>query len=288
MRFGLVALVVFVLGIGMGCDGDDTPPAPAHSSSFFPVRGTADGGGPAGDLQWVYRVNGGAVTPLVSSPPLTVRSADEVIRISGMTMTTVLKGTLGSSDPATRVSGMTSFQSTDHLSSDSPASILAREVNSNASVTVAGMSLSTRALYMYAFGTTPQPTFFDRTDLDTLAPGFSETATIQATVDVTASVTDSSGTNTASETDTLTMVLSWTLDARLATFQVLGKDYANVVQVHEVNTSTDLTSGVTATAMTTAWLAKGIGFIRTETTLTGPSEVQDDVLELVTTNLVGP
>jgi len=141
MRCGLVALVVFVSGIGMGCDGDDSPPAPAHSSSFFPVRGTADSGGPAGELQWVYRVNGGAVTPLASSPPLTVRSADEVIRISGTTMTTVLKGTLGSSDPATRISGTTSWQSTDHLSSDSPASILAREVNSNASRSLARSSL---------------------------------------------------------------------------------------------------------------------------------------------------
>ena len=288
MRCGLVALVVFVSGVGMGCDGDDSPPAPAHSSSFFPVRGTADGGGPAGELQWVYRVNGGAVTPLVSSPPLTVRSADEVIRISETTMTSVLKGTLGSSDPATRISGTTSWQSTDHLSSDSPARILAREVNSNGTATAEGMSLSTRAMYRYAFATTPQPIFFDRTDLDTLAPGYSETATIQATVDATATVTDSAGTRTASETQSLMMELSWTLDAGLATFQVLGKDYANVVQVHQVNTSTDLTSGTTATAMTTAWLAKGIGFIRTETTLTGPSEVQDDLLELVSTNLVGP
>jgi len=40
--------------------------------------------------------------------------------------------------------------------------------------------------------------------------------------------------------------------------------------------------------MTTAWLAKGIGLIRSETTLDGPLGLQTDVLELVNTNLIGP
>jgi hypothetical protein len=288
MRCGFIALVVCGSGIGIGCGGGDSPPAPAHSSSFFPVRGTADNGGPASELQWVYRVNGGAPTPLPTASTVTVRYGDELFRISGMAMTTSLQGTLASTDPATPVSGTTSVQTTDHLSSDSPATVLTRAVNSNSSFTVEGMSQATHTMVMYAFGPPAEPTFFDRTDLDTLAPGFSETANVQATADITVSVTDSSGTRMLSQTDAIAMGLSWTLDATLPTFQVLGKDYANVVQVHEVNTSTDTTAGSAATVTITAWLAKGVGLIRSETTLDGPNGVQNDILDLVSTNLVGP
>jgi len=289
MRCGLVALVVCGSGIGIGCDGgSQTPLMPAHSSSFFPVRGLAGDGGPAGDLRWDYRVNGGAATPLPSTPALTVRYDSDLVRISGTTMETSLKGPIGTADSSASVAGTTSVVSIDHLSSNSPATILERDVNSISTLGVSGMFTTTRTMYMYVFDATPEPTFFDRTDLDTLSPGFTESGTVQPTVNVTATVTDSAGTRSESQTQTLLLMLSWTLDDVLATFQVLGNDYANVVQVHQVNTSQDLASGTSATAMTTGWLAKGIGLIRSETTLDGPLGLQTDVLELVNTNLIGP
>ena len=42
-----------------------------------------------------------------------------------------------------------------------------------------------RVMVMYTFGTMPEPTFFDRGDLDTLPVGFSESADLTATASVT-------------------------------------------------------------------------------------------------------
>jgi len=141
-------------------------------------------------------------------------------------------------------------------------------------------------MYMFA---TPQPTFFDRSDLDTLAVDFSETATVHTTATVTATVTDSSGTQSSTQNTAITNVVTWhLLQPDIATFQVLGKDYANVVQVHQVTTSTDDTTGQSSMGMNVIWLAKGIGIIRSETTTVGPSGTDNQVNELVSTNLVAP
>ncbi|HXU06784.1 MAG TPA: hypothetical protein VN903_37785 [Polyangia bacterium] len=122
---GLVGLVILVSGIGSGCDGDDAPLMPAHSSSFLPVRGTADSGGPADRLQWVYRVNSGAPAPVAAIPGVTLRFSDEVITASGTTYTFAVNGTYAS-DSSVGLSGTQSLRGTDHLSADSPATVLSR------------------------------------------------------------------------------------------------------------------------------------------------------------------
>jgi hypothetical protein len=272
-----------LLGAGAGCGGgSDEPPPPAHSSSFFPVRGTTDGGG-AADLQWVYRLDDGAAVPFAPAPGSNIRYNDETMRISGTIVTTSLSGTLESDDGA-GVMGVTSAVTTDHLSSDSPATVLAREVDGRSSLTASGSRIMSRVMVMYTFGTMPEPTFFDRSDLDTLAVGFSESADLTAT----ASVTVSSGTQAMGGTETVSLSLAWTLQAIVPSFTVRGQDYANVVQVQERSSATESTSGAISETSSKAWLAKGIGLIRAETTTTQATGVQNDTTELVSTNLVAP
>jgi len=285
MRRGLTVVATWLLGAsaGVGCGGvNDSTPPPAHSSSFFPVRGTTDGGG-AATLQWVYRVNDGHAVPFPATPGSNIRYNDETLRISGTTMTTSLSGTLESDDGA-GVMGTTSAVTTDHLSSDSPATVLAREVDGNSSLMASGMRIASRVMVMYSFGTMPEPTFFDRSDLDTLAVGFSESADLTATA--TATVT--SGSQSTSATETVSLSLSWTLQAVLPSFTVRGTDYANVVQVLTTSSATESTSGATSQTSSKAWLAKGIGLIRAETTNTQAAGVETDVSELLSTNLVVP
>ena len=56
--------------------------------------------------------------------------------------------------------------------------------------------------------------------------------------DATSTVRSGLTNQTLSFTESVGVSLSWTLKAVLPTFQVLGKDYANVVQVDETMTST--------------------------------------------------
>lgn len=91
-----------------------------------------------------------------------------------------------------------------------------------------------------------------------------------------------------SASETVSLSLSWTLQAVLPSFTVRGTDYTNVVQVLETASATESTSGAVSQTSNKAWLAKGIGLIRGETTTTQATGVQNDTMELVSTNLVAP
>jgi hypothetical protein len=289
MRCELV-LGCCLLGVAIGC-GDPglpaapPPPPPVHSPSFFPVRGTDDAGLPADQLEWVYAMNGGAPVPLNSTGGVTVSYADHHVGVAGTTLTKSLNGTVASTD-GSGWAGTVSEQTTDHLSSDSPAAVLSRELVDTSSVRTARSPLTyTHLVNMYDFAAMPEPTLFDRTDLDTLAIGFSESVNTVATDNWT-----ETGTGTLAGTQGVGRSLSWSLQAVMPTFQVLGKEYANVVQVEEVVTTTT-TAGdpPQGTITSTLWLAKGIGMIRAQTTgIVASGVVETDTFELASTNLVAP
>jgi hypothetical protein len=64
-----------------GC-GDGGGPSPAHSASYFPVRGTSDAGGPLTDLRWRYRINGGQPTPFGATAGTTITYDDEDVNLT--------------------------------------------------------------------------------------------------------------------------------------------------------------------------------------------------------------
>jgi hypothetical protein len=74
----------------------------------------------------------------------------------------------------------------------------------------------------------------------------------------------------------------WTLTNTLATFQVLGQDYANLVVIQ----MTSSTTGTTAVVDGTLWFAKGIGMIRSEQSGTSLGVAGRLIEELVSTNLI--
>jgi hypothetical protein len=267
-----------------GCGGND-PLAPAHSTSFFPVRGTSDSGAAAGTLHWVYRINGGQ--PLAAGTAVagaTIQFSDEDITAQdGAVIKTSLQATLAGSN----TSGHESVDETDQLTpGSSPATISARDVHIALSASGGGMQL-TEALMFHYLITPAQATFFDRDDLDSLAAGFTESQDTQLAVtgSVTATVT-SAGTQSQTVSMTIPSSTSWVLVDKLPTFQVLGHDYANVVEVQTTTTAVDPTTGASQQGNANIWLAKGIGTIREEQTGSVFDTSGPITTELVTTNLV--
>jgi hypothetical protein len=284
LQLWLAPLAIAVTVAAPGCGGND-PLQPAHSGSFFPVRGTTEMGADT-VIKWTYRINGGQPVALAADPGISIRFSDETVTAQGgSTITTSLSGTV----IATGVSGGESVTETDHLTSDSPATVSERDADTRLSLSEGGTSLSETEMLRYAFGTTPLPTFFDRDDLDTLALGFSESH--ESTAAVTGTIT-ASGTGVPAQSQTVTTSItdsqSWTLADKLATFDVLGTTYMNVVKVQRTTTVTDASTGTPQQGTGTLWLAKGIGLIREEDSASSVTGTDTLVSELVSTNLVGP
>ncbi len=265
MVFNKSTLLAFVIsaatwGAAPGCGGSDPLPM-AHSSSFYPVRGTGDNGAAAGTLHWSYRINGGKPITSSSTSGLSITFGDEdVLAKDDSTISYATNATLTGPGGA---SGNETIRQTDHLTpGSSPATIDKREVSLMVSASSGGTQTSTSELANYTF-TPPQPTFFDRDDLDSLAAGFTESASFMAMVVVT---TTESGPGASPQTQSMTIpaTQTWTLMDKLATFQVLGQTYNNVVTVNAHGSAIDPTSGATMQADSRMWLAKGIGMIRAE------------------------
>jgi hypothetical protein len=284
----LIALGCYLLGSGTGCSSSDSPLQPVHSPSFFPVRGTTAAGMPTDELEWIYRMNGGDPTPISPTGGVTVRYADHRVRLAGTTLTKALYGKVANTD-GSGWAGDVSSASTDHLSSDSPATVLARDLELRSSLVAAGSPLTIfRVALTYDFGAIPAPTFYDRTDLDTLAVGYSESVSLSAVQKGTHTVMFESTNQTSPIDQSATVSLSWSVDAVLPTFEVLGKTYANVVRVNETMMSSSI-AGDPTNRSSLIWLAKGVGMIRAQTRGVVASGVSEsDTYELTRTNLVAP
>jgi hypothetical protein len=281
-----------VLLLAGGC-GSGAPPQPAHSPSFFPVRGTADSGIAVDTLHWNYRINRGELVALGSLPNLGVRYSDQAVSIFNTTLRRLLNGTVSALDGSNTVSGMVLSSTVDQLDRGTPASILKREVSTNTSLTIGSDMSMTNLALEYGFGT-PLSTLFDREDLDQLEVGLT-TSGITASASVTGNVkvTNTSGgepvTSEQRVVDTVTLTLSWTLAEVLPTFVVLGRTYTNVVRV-TTTTSAAATSDANSTTQTESmiWLAKGVGVIRQEDTVQQTTGANQTLAELIDTNLAGP
>jgi hypothetical protein len=286
-RAVMLAASLLLSGTGPGCGSSSGSVSPAHSASFFPVRGTADGGGPAKVLEWLYRINGAKAVAYSATPGSSIQYADDsVVIMDGAVLTRSIEGLLSSTSGGP--TGSVASTITDHLSGDAPAIMVERDIYARATLNLAGPASSSYVAIVYEFGATPMATFFDRDDLDLLAIGFSETQ--QATGTATGSVSAITGTSTQTEPVSATVMItqSWTLSEQLPTFQVLGRDYANVVKIDSVTSVVESTAGMMVETSSTTWLAKGIGLIRGEETIAQSGGTDTVASELLDTNLVAP
>jgi hypothetical protein len=281
-----LAVNAVLLAGTQGCGGNE-PLQPAHSTSFYPVRGTADSGAAADTLHWVYRINGGQPITSTTSPGTTIQFNDEdVTAEGGSTVKTSVEATLASTNGGTTASGHESLDETDQVTpGSSPATISERDVNLTISVAAGSVQVSAMQMVKYMY-TPPQATFFDRDDLDSLAIGFTESQDTQVAVTGTATA---SATGEATQSQTVSMTIpsstTWVLVAKLPTLQVLGHDYTNVVEVQTTGTATDPMTATTQQANASIWLAKGIGMIREQESGTTFDSTGPVTVELVSTNL---
>ncbi len=258
-------------------DAGPLPPA-AHSSSFFPVQGVLDNGQPAGDLYWDYRVDHGQPHVNGFDSSQTFQFQDEIQTIQQATLTQTLDATISGS-----ASGTTSEVITEQIDLATSA-IQSTTDDDSTSIATGSADINLSYTWMPS-----SPGFFDRTDLDTLAVGYSESASPSASVTGTLSA---NGTM-QSYSGTVSVSTSWSLQSKLASYTVLGVDYMDVVEVQVTSTanaqltdSSGQSSTSTTTTTTNEWLARGVGIIYGETTTQQQNGTDMSIVELVATNLV--
>jgi hypothetical protein len=242
------------------------------------VQGVLDNGQPAGELYWDYRVDQGRPHVDGTNPSLTFQYQDEIQTVQQATLTQTATATVSGS-----ASGTSSVVLSEQIDPATSA-VLSTTSDSSASLDTGSATIDTTYTW-----TPPLPGYFDRSDLDTLAIGTSDSTTvspsISSTVTAGGTTQNLSGTGTVSE--------SWTLVDKLASYTVLGVTYTDVVKVQQtsvanvqVTSSTGQSASSTATTTTSSWLAKGIGVIYSESTTQQQNGSDTTVVELVATNLV--
>jgi hypothetical protein len=253
-------------------------PPSVHSASFFPVQGVLDNGQPAGELLWDYRVDQGQPHADGTNPGLTFTFQDEIQTVEQATLTQTVTAAVSGS-----ASGTTTDVFTEQID---PATSAVMSTTNDSSATLDTGSATVDNAYTW---TPPLPGYFDRTDLDMLPIGTSDSTTV--TPAITTTVTNANGTQNISGSGSV--VSSWTLVAKLPSYTVLGVTYTDVVEVQQnVVASVQLTSstGQSASSMSTAttnsWLARGIGVVHSESTTQQQNGSDTTVLDLVATNLV--
>ena len=259
-------------GTPTGDDASDVPP-PAFSPSFSPWRATSEDGGVA-VLYWRYRVDHGQPTTMSGD---TFLFADTVMTSDGMTRVAKISTTVTTPNG----SGSELITQTSTLSPSTGAST---EGDVNSSVQLPGDSASIDA--QIAWDAPGLPAYLDRTDLDTLSVGYSETVpAVQGTATTTV---NSSSAGSQTLMSTASAQITWQVMAQLPSFAVLGVTYMDVVNVQAITTTTTTTSGAASTDTVTEllWLARGIGAVQTQSTSVQQGQSTTMELdELVTTNL---
>jgi hypothetical protein len=271
---GMTAIGPQDSGTPTGDDASDVPP-PAFSPSFSPWHATSEDGGVA-ILYWRYRVDHGQPTTMPGNPGDTFLYADTVMTSDGMTHVTKIATTLTTPNG----SGSELVTQTSILSPSTGASTEG-DVNSSAQLPGGSASIDAKVVW----DAPGLPAYLDRTDLDTLSVGYSETVpAVQGTA--TTTVTSSSaGSQTAMST--ASAQITWQVMAQLSSFAVLGVTYKDVVNVQVTTTTTTTTAGSPSTETDTelVWLARGIGSVQTQTTSVQQGQSTMELDELVTTNL---
>ena len=282
LLLGITTVVVVGAGAG-GCGGSD-PLVPAHSTSFAPVRGVGNNGAAVSRLHWLRRVNGGQPIPLASLPSFSIQFSDADVTAENDEVTTTVDGTVFQND-VVKI-GHESVRGVQHLSpGSSPATVNEEDDSITATISLSGVQMGENDALKYIY--TPPLSIFDRDDLDSMPVGTTGSSTSQAAVtgSQTATATGQSP-QTQTLSETIPISSTWSIADKVATFQVLGQDYANVVVIQMTTSATSSTTGTTSTADSTLWFAKGIGMIRSEQTGTSLDVTGPVTMELVSTNLV--
>jgi hypothetical protein len=245
------------------------------------VQGVLDNGQPAGELYWDYRIDHGQPHVSGTNSSLTFQYQDEIQTVRQATLVQTATAAVSGS-----ASGTASSVLTDQID-PSTSAVLSVSVDSTSALSTGSSEISLRETPAM-----PLPGYFDRTDLDTLAIGYSEnTGAISANVTASATV---NGTM-AQASGTASISSSWTLQDKLATYTVLGVTYTDVVKVQtttiasvQLTDSTGQSSSSMATTTTLNWLARGIGSVYSESTTQQQSGSDTSISELAATNLVAP
>jgi len=263
-------------GTATGDDASDVPP-PAFSPSFSPWRATSGDGGVA-ILYWRYRVDHGQPTALPGNPGDTFLFADTVMTSDGMTHVTKISATVTTPTG----SGSELITQTSTLSSSTGASTEG-DVNSSAQLPEGSASFDTQIVW----DAPGLPAYLDRTDLDTLGVGYSET--VPAVQGTATTMVNSSSAGSQTLMSTASAQTTWQVMAQLPSFAVLGVTYMDAVNVQAITTTTTTTSGSPSTDTVTEllWLARGIGAVQIQSTTVQQGQSTMELDELVTTNL-GP
>lgn len=265
-----------------GCGGSD-PLVPAHSASFSPVRGVGDNGAPVNKIQWIRRANGGQPIPSASDPGLTIQFSDTETTVENDVVTGIVNGTIQQDGAAI---GHESVRTLQHLTPGaSPATVGEEDDRTTVTVSQSGLQMTQDQSLKDVY--TPPLSIFDNDDLDSMPVGTAGSFTSQAVVTGAVSAT-ATGQPPQMQTvsEFFSLSVTWTIMDKLATFQVLGQDYANVVVLQLTSSGTNTSTGTTSTVSGTSWYAKGIGLIRSEQTGTNLDVAGKLILELVSTNLV--
>jgi hypothetical protein len=268
---------------GPGCGGGSDPLVPAHSTSFAPVRGVGDNGAAVSKLHWLRRTNGGQPISLASDPTVSIRYSDADVTAENDTITATLNGTVFQNGAAV---GHESVQSVQHLSpGSSPATIGEEDDTLTLTISLSGVQMSEHNALKYVY--TPPLFTFDRDDLDSMPVGTTGSYSSQTTVTGSGTMTvTGQPPDTQTLSENLPISATWSITDKLATYQVLGQDYANVVVIQTTSTVTSSSTGMTSTGDSTSWFAKGIGLIRSEQTVSNLDVAGPLIVELVSTNLV--
>jgi hypothetical protein len=283
------ALVAGLCLTACGGGGGDSAESyvPAESLSFAPTTGTA-----ASDpsqsvpLHWVYVLNNRealsssfgdkTVNMVVDTFAVKVNPADMKRAMS-------LQGSVNGSDTATSFSGTYSLDASESVSVESGKTTVHDQ---SFSMRVSGVQDGEKVFAQVKStvkGFSPALEWFlDRTDLDQLAVGYTQSFGSDASLDVNVEV---SGEPAASSSDKpIRVEHQWTVMEQIASMEVQGKTYTKVVKLALLTTGADM-AGKMAPVTQYYWVAKGVGMIRGQGIYRMLN--RDDVsVDLVETNLI--
>jgi hypothetical protein len=292
---------VVALGLamsGLAACGTSSPgdqPASAKSDSFSPST-AVDAMGMPTDVWWKHRMNGGVATPIeVNGLSGTATATDRLTRVSagGMNESGSFSMTLVLSDGTTSATSHVTATQTQARTVGPPSASTDLHLNEEEQVVGPGASihLSLALASMYSM---PVVDFGDRTDLDQLPVGHVDEATVTTTSSATVNVTGGGAPSTKSQSVTSSDHYVWTVKEQLPSMTVLGKTYQRVVRMEVLTDSTNQSTLEKKSAITTLWLAAGIGIIKQlqppNDTLSFPvtAELVDTNLGLESPSAAGP
>jgi hypothetical protein len=280
-------LVFAAAAAQIGCSGSSgihLDQTPIHSDSYSPIQATDAQGQPAKQLWWLYRVNGGApVSVSENGMAMQMTFEDMVYSLNPVSLTRELelKGTFTGSAEGQSMSGSYSCKATESITLGDTTLVRDQQIEIDMNLSAAGQS-GVVTMKVDQLPEVPWEWFLDRTDLNTLPIGYTETQNIAQ--QVTGSIRISAGGQSQSQSlnQAAQSTDTWTVTGQQASTDVNGVTYTDIVQIQRNTESLDM-SGNNQPVQYTYDVARGVGFVRS----LGAAQVYNTPLpvELVDTNL---